>query len=581
MSETSVSASVPDRVFGQARAFWDHPAQARRDGAHGFVSRSYGELAGAVRNVAERLRALGIGRGDRVLLLSATRPQWVEADLAIQCLGAVTVPVFPSLPAEQVALVATDSAVRLAIVESRTQAAKLPPELPGWIIEEEWPRGERLAPEAFQAWRSTLPAIGRHDLATIVYTSGTTAHSRGVMLTHRNLVANMEGLDAAAVGVPAMQVGPGDRALSFLPLSHIFERLVHLYFLSRGATLYYSAADRLLDDFPVVKPTLLVSVPRIYERIMAGVRQRAEASPLTRAVFRRAERVAVETGYAKAAGRRPPWSWVVYDRLVYRRIREALGGQLRYVISGGAALAPDLGAFFGGIGVPVSEGYGLTETSPVITVNRTDRIRYGTVGQPLPNLEVRLMEDGEICCRGDSVMAGYWNRPAETAEAIDAEGWFHTGDIGTLDADGYLRIVDRKKAILVLSTGKNVVPAPIEQALTESPWIRLAVVVGDGEKYTAVLLEPEPESLVAWAKNHGIPADWPALRDHPAVTAWITDEVRRRTARFADFEQPKTWAWLPRPLSEEAGELTPSLKVKRRAVIEHFPDVYRTLYPSA
>jgi len=263
---------------------------------------------------------------------------------------------------------------------------------------------------------------------------------------------------------------------------------------------------------------------------------------------------------------------------VYRRIRAALGGQLRYVISGGAALDPDLGRFFLGVGVPVCEGYGLTETSPVIAVNQPGDMRFGTVGRPLPDVEVRLADDGEILCRGPNVMKGYWGRPEDTAEAL-AGGWFHTGDIGAWDADGRLIVIDRKKSLIVLSTGKNVVPQPIEQRLTASPLIETAVVIGDNRKYAAVLLVPDFEELTRLRTRLGITAEGADLLRDPAVLAAFDDEVRHRTADLADFERPKRWALLPRPLTEEAGELTPSLKVKRRVVLEHFAAQVAACYP--
>lgn len=578
-------ATVPGRFLGYQEGHPQDPCQFRRLPDGTFAPYTARQTAERIWSLAGWLRQAGVQGGDRVVVLAATRPEWVHADLAIMADGAVTVPIFPSLPADQVAYICHDSGASLAVVQDEAARAKLPAGLPALVMDDAgWAEAAGALPPTsadLAAWAADVERrVPEQSLATIVYTSGTTANSRGAMLTHGNLLGNARSLDAAAQASPGMAVGRDDRDLAFLPLSHIFERLVHLYFLTHGVRIYYSDARYLAEDMKVVRPTVLASVPRIYERIYAGVQAQA-TTPLRRRLFRSASRVAVRRGEALTGGRPESpgqrCAAVLYDRLVYARIREALGGRLRYVISGGAALSPELGRFFLGAGIPVCEGYGLTETSPVIAVNRPDDIRFGTVGRPLPGVEVRLAEDGEILCRGPNVMQGYWGRPEETAAAL-AGGWFHTGDIGAWDGEGRLAVVDRKKAILVLSTGKKVVPAPIEQRLAASPLIEAAMLVGDGRKYLAALLVPDFQEVDRLARQLGLTRSGADALAVPAVRAAIDAEVRRLTAPLADFERPKRWAVLPRALSEEAGELTPSLKIKLRVVLDHFAADVAALY---
>lgn len=574
--------TVPGVVLEYAQRHEESPAQYSRT-EDGFVPTTALEMATRVARLARWLSELGVDTSQRVCLMAATRPEWVLLDLAVTALGAVVVPIYPTLPPESVRYIMQDSGARLAVLEHDAMRAGVPDSVPVLVMNG-GEFGARLeGGPGDPAWlRKRLAAHpGRDHLATIVYTSGTTADPRGVMLSHANLLANMASLDRAAREDPSMAVGPDDRALSFLPLSHIFERLVHLYFLSHGVQLYYSHADRLAEDMKLVRPTVMTAVPRIAERVYAAV-EREAGKGLRGRVFRAARRLALRRGGALAGG--PPlnaWErlvFPVYDGIVFARIRGAMGGSLRYVISGGAALRPDLGRFFLGAGVPFTEGYGLTETSPVIAVNHAARPRFGTVGPPLPGVEVRLAEDGEIVCRGESVMQGYWKRPAESAAAL-ADGWFHTGDLGEWDGE-CLRVVDRKKSVLVLSTGKNVVPAPIEQALESSTCIETAVLLGDGQKYVAALLVLDVDNVRASLDDPGLPPDPSALGQRGDVRELLQSEVARLTARFPAHEQPKAWAILPRPLSEREGELTPSLKVKLRVVRAHFRTEVESLYPS-
>ncbi len=558
------------------------PAQWVRT-TDGWTSLSYEGLSTRVTSLAQWLRQEGITVGDRVALMAPTSPEWVWTDLAVLALGAVVVPIYPSLQAAQVTEVLEDSGARLAVMANSEHEAKLPVAFPRLVMS--YPRWQQAVTQAnrpdLASWVDEIDGVPDDHLATLVYTSGTTAHSRGVMLTHGNLLSNLAGLDLLADGDPTVRLTRRDRALAVLPLAHIFERLVHHYMLGRGVAMYYTAPDRLAVDITSARPTVMISVPRIYERVFATVHERANG-PLSRPILaaslpvarRRANRTA---GTAPRAG-----EWVaerVYDLLVYRKIRRALGGALRFAYSGGAPLHPDLARFFVGAGIPVLEGYGLTETSPVVSVNTLTSLAIGTVGRPLPNVRVTIAEDGEVWCQGPNVMAGYWHRPDETAEVL-VDGWFHTGDVGELLPSGHLRILDRKRAILVLSTGKNVVPLAICQALEASPWIEQAVLLGDRRKYVAALLTPKLTQLGAWAASQGLATlDPAALLRHPACQSLIEAEIAVRTADFAAFERPKRWAWVDEPFTEENGQLTPTLKIKTRVVEERYRELIATLYP--
>lgn len=583
-----MAATLPAVLWKFSKTHWDLPAQAWRAKGRWKVL-SHQELLERIEAIRSWLQAHGVRPTDRVALLSVTRPEWVQSDLGILAAGAITVPIFPSLPDNQIAAILENSGARIVLVDTDEHADKLPPEFPRLVMDSpSWPQTPvdiAIGPSAMPPadWHLNIEdeATPLEQLATIVYTSGTTAHSRGVMLSHRNILANMDGLDLAAAKDPGMLVGPSDRAVSFLPLSHIFERTVHLYLLFRGVTLFYSDPHQMVDDVNAVRPTVMVSVPRIYERIYAALLARAER-PWHRRLLRAGTRMAEKRGRAMTEGATLTWGdrvliRFVFEPLIYARLRDALGAKLRYAISGGAPLNPALGLFFRGSGIPVLEGYGLTETAPVISLNPTSHPLYGTVGTVLPNLEVRLAADGEILCRGESVMMGYWNDP-EATRAVMTGGWLATGDLGAWVAGDYLKIIDRKKALLVLSTGKNVVPQAVEQALATSPYLEQAIVLGDGQKYVAALLVPEWDEFYRWARHQGLP-ETPDTLDHPAWQALLQQEVQRTTTHLADFERPKRWVLLPRSLSEAAGELTPSLKVKVRVVLEHFPTEVTRLYP--
>jgi long-chain acyl-CoA synthetase len=568
-----------------------------RDGA--WYSTSHHELAERVRWLALALPVLGVRRGDRIGLLSENRPEWAIADFATLCVGALDVPIYATLPPDQIAFIMRDSGARAIFVSTAAQLAKIleirselqaltkiivfdevATEDPGILTlsqmlelgrrEEQAGRGDGVRERALEAQPD--------DLATILYTSGTTGQPKGVMLTHDNIYSNTRAVETI------LPVGGDDVALSFLPLSHIFERMVDYFLFFRGVTLaYVSSMDRVAPSMLEVRPTILVSNPRVYEKVYTAV---LSATGLKRRLVLWARAVAVRWAEARLHGERLPW-WVglqhrIADLLVYGKIRARIGGRLRYCISGSAPLDPAIAYFFYGAGVVILEGYGLTETSPVTNVNRPESIRVGTVGRPVPGTEIAIAEDGEILVRGPQVMRGYFQNPEATAEAIDVDGWFRTGDIGVLDADGYLRITDRKKDLIVTAGGKNIAPQPIENAIKRSRYVAEAVVLGDRHPYPIVLVVPDFAQLERWAGAAGVPTgDRHELVRDRRVLDLLEDEVFRRVESFARYERPKRIALLAEEFSVERGELTPTLKVRRRVVQDHYHAVIDELYAGA
>jgi long-chain acyl-CoA synthetase len=429
-------------------------------------------------------------------------------------------------------------------------------------------------------WEERARAARPDDLATLIYTSGTTGDPKGVMLSHGNIASNV---DAA---LQVLDIVPGWNCLSFLPLSHIFERMVGHYTMLQGGVIinYASSFDAVAGEMLEVRPDFLASVPRLYEKIYARVIDTVESgSSLRRALFEWARATADRVVQYRLDGGAPPGMLrlgaALADRLVFRKLRGRLGGHLQFAVSGGAPLNPDICRFFLAAGVPILEGYGLTETSPVITVNPLDGIKPGTVGLPIPGVEVSVADDGEILTRGPHVMQGYYHRPDETAEAIDRDGWFHTGDIGEIDADGYLRITDRKKDLIVTAGGKNIAPQPIEALLKTHPLFSNAVMLGDKRPYPVMLLVPDFPALASWAKTHGIASDDPSdLVTRPEVKEQLEREARKSLRNLAQFETPKKFLILPTDFTITSGELTPKLSVKRKVVAERWKDEIAALY---
>ncbi len=541
----------------------------------------------AAAGLSQGLAALGVGKGDRVAVICSNRPEWHILDVALHHLGALDVPIYTTLLAPQVAAILKDSGARAVVVEGADHLAKVAevrascPALKEVIVLDGEPAegtrtfaGCTVALDLADAERyldGCRSRVGPSDPATLIYTSGTTGEPKGAMLTHDNFV--FDGMSAASQMPWPVR---GEIGLSFLPLSHVLERLVDYIYFQRGLSIAYCGVLEIADALGRIKPQLFTAVPRVYEKIHDKILQEvAKGSAIKQKLFRKAIDVAI------ADYRRGTKSLLyrVFDKLVYAKLRHGFGGRVRFSISGGAPLAASVCEFFQAIGLLVLEGYGLTETSPVIAVNTPARHRLGTVGPLIPGVEVRIGSDGEIFTRGRHVMKGYWNKPEATAAAIDAEGWFATGDIGEVDAAGYLRITDRKKDLLVTAGGKNVAPQPIENQLKESPLIENAVLFGDRKPFIVALLVPSFEELERWARERGIDAsDRSALLASPQVMAAfqaVVDAVNRDLARF---EAVKKFRLAPEPLTMDGGELTPTLKVKRRVVEKHYGHLIEALY---
>jgi long-chain acyl-CoA synthetase len=559
------------------------------DEAAAWRSTTYAETWRWIQQVAMGLKHLGIGDGDRVAIMSRTRPAWLTADIGAMSLGAVTCPIYPSSEPGQAAYVLNNVGARLVFVENLQQYAKVEkvraecPTLEHVVVIDD--KG-KLPPMTvsfddifdlagasaaeLDAWETTWRTFDRGRVATIVHTSGTTANPKGVVLTHGNILHNFEA------GIQAVDFNEHDLFLSFLPLSHMTERAAgQVVPLGRGCTIAYAepAIERLAANMAETKPTVMVAVPRLYERLYARVLSTVESGPeFRRRIFRWATGLGRQH-YQNHLDGAADSAWLklqlmVADRLVFHRIRARTGGRVRYFVSGGAPLSREIGEFFYAMGMLILEGYGLTETAPLLSLNRPDDFKFGTVGKPVAETQVRIDPDtGEILARGPQIMRGYLNDPEATAAVIDPDGWFHTGDIGELDPDGRIIITDRLKNIIVLANGKNVAPAPMEIALLTSRYVAQAVILGDEQPYTGALIAPDFEELSAWAAANGL-AEVPPERlvEEPAVVKMMQAEVRAKLDGFAVFERPRRIAMLPRLLTEEEGELTPSLKVKLRVV---------------
>ena len=508
--------------------------------------------------VMRALRERGVKRGDRVVILAESSIEWVIADVAILTIGAVTVPVYPTLPASQIAPLIADSESRGALtstpeLKSKLEAAGMAASTLEWI----WCWKDEPFPEpGAEAYTLGADAPGPEDLASIIYTSGTTGVPKGVMLTHANIVAQ------ALLSLKAMSVRNDDVYLSFLPLSHVFERCSGLYtMIDAGATITYAESiDRMAANLLECRPTIMLAVPRFYEKFYSRVMEVSSAAgPPTAPLFAWARQVAIawatRKNELKGVGVGLALQHALAGVLVYQKLGARLGGRLRLRVSGGAALNREVALFFYGVGQPIHEGYGLSETASAISVNRFGDQRIGTVGTPFDEIEVKIAGDGEILVKGPVVMKGYWHRPEETAKALEG-GWFHTGDIGTIDSDGHIRITDRKKDILVTSGGKKVAPQKLENALKESPRIHEVLVLGEGRKYIAALIVPEGA----------------ATREE------IAPDVERVNSGLANFEKIRKFEIIPNDLSVANGTLTPSLKLKRQAVADKHRDLIQRLF---
>ncbi len=591
-SQISTLADLPFHFVGR----FPRPALVRRCTPQGFDNYSSNDLFDRIRTLSLGLAAIGVKPGDRVALMSDSRPEWVIADLAILTAGAVTVPIYPTLPPAPAGYILADSGAEVAIVADEVQAAKVRqvrPELPHLreliLIDGEDGAGrdgettlaavqarghQRLMTEDGLArrYKEDAAAIDAEQLATIIYTSGTTGDAKGVMLTHSAIVANLVDVDSA------VHFEETDEALSFLPLSHAFERTtVYMYLFKGVGVTFAESLDTVARDMVQVRPTVMTGVPRVFEKLHARVHEMVAKAP---AIRQRLFHWAVGVGGARVRaardGGRPPLLAGLADRLALSKVRDRTGGRLRFVCSGGAPLPVHVAEFLLAVGIPVLEGYGLTETAPVLTTNPLDAARPGTVGQPLPRVELRIAEDGEILARGPNLMRGYYGKPEATAEAI-RDGWFHTGDIGRFDDGGYLVITDRKKELLVTAGGKNIAPQPVEQRLKRHALVAEAVLIGDRRPYVTVLLMPDFAALAA-ALGEPPADDREALLGRSDVQGLYDPVVAAVNAGQPAYEQIKRYRLLPAELSIEGGELTPTLKVKRRVIAEKWGDLIDELY---
>jgi long-chain acyl-CoA synthetase len=586
------------RLFFDTVATWRKPVQFLRRGERGWEAISADHALADVESLGLGLRHLGLQRGDRVALLAENRYEWAVADLAILGIGAVTVPVYPTLTAAQCRTILAHSGARGAIVSNAAQMAKIRsvqetlPQLDFAIpmdpvpaaspAEHSWDKVTGRGALARSAdpllFRAEAEQVQPGDLATIIYTSGTTGEPKGAMLSHANISGN------AAAGLQVIDLRPTDTNLSFLPMSHVFERMAGLYtMMAAGVTTAFARSiDTVAEDAMEVHPTILTGVPRFFEKVRSRVLENARSqSLLRRGIFYWGLGEGLRRSRAHLGRRRhvAPLAGLA-DHLVGARVRARVGGKLRLGISGGAPLHPMVLEFFFAMGIPVIEGYGLTETSPVICLTPVGREKPGSVGPPLPGIEVRIGEESEILTRGPHVMLGYWNDARATQDAMRG-GWFHTGDVGHLDEDGYLFITDRLKDVLVTAGGKNVTPQPLENRLKGSKWISEAVVLGDRRPYVVALVVPNFERLEGLARRHGWPfASRQELLARPEILGILQRRVDRLNATLAPFEQIKRFALLERDMTHEGGELTPTLKVRRRVIQERHAALIESLFAS-
>lgn len=560
---------------------------------------TYREVGSAVREMTNGMMALGLSRGDKVAILSSTRVEWCLADIALILGGFIPVPIYPSNLPDQVEYILAHSEARIVFVEDEPQWNKLAgvwknlPALSTAILFSGDPEGKERTidlpalrsrgvahaaadPEALS--RRTEEIRPEDDL-TLIYTSGTTGPPKGVVTRHSNYAFIVTS------GLQACTVLKGDTFLQFLPLAHSLGRLEHfLTFDAMALSAFARDIQTVGEDLALVRPDIMVSVPRLYEKFYARVLSKVEGDGgLKKAIFRWSIGVGRKVSRCRqrkdAVGGLLALQAAVAERLVFRKIRERMGGRFRFAISGGAPLSPEIAEFLHALGVLILEGYGLTEDSTVTAVNRYDDYKFGTVGKALPGTEIRIASDGEILIRGPHVFRGYHNDPEATREVLDAEGWLHTGDVGELDAEGFLRITDRKKDIIVTSGGKNIAPQNVENLLKNDRFISQAFVYGDRRKYLTALLTLSPEEIVKWAGQNGIPERDPALlAANPAVEAMIRARVDGINRQLASFEQVKKFLLLGTDFSQETGELTPTLKVKRKVILQKYGNLLESLY---
>ena len=581
----------------------DLNAYARREN-DSFIYVSYTDVRDQVEIIAMGIRSMGYDMGERVAILSENRPEWIMTDYACAHFGLISVPVYPTLLSDQVSYILNDSGAALIFVSNEIQAKKIIsikeklPNLRQMIIykggeefTEDWiftfdtflKSGEDFKAEVDYSLEDEGNKVKPEDLWTIIYTSGTTGTPKGVMLTQYNVATNAQASQGA------VQFNSARRWISFLPYSHSLERIAAHFSFWIGSTVYViESIEKVLDALQKFKPHYFVSVPRLYEKVYNSVLERIySGSFVKRGIFNWATKVGTEVSINYLQKNRVPEGWLAWkynlaQNLVFSKITDLFGGEAKQTISGGAPLSKEIGQFFASAGLIITEGFGLTEMSPVTNANRQDNIKFGSVGPTIPDVKMKIADDGEILFKGPNKMKGYYNDPESTAEVIDDDGWLHSGDIGEIDEDGHLVITDRKKNLIVTSGGKNIAPAPLEQQLTGSRYIDQVMVIGDKRKYVSALIVPNQESIEYWAKSNGIDYEnFEELVKSEPVNDLIHKEISNIQQDFASFEQIKRFALLEKPFTVEDGELTPTLKVKRRVVEDKYKDVIESLYPGS
>ena len=582
------TGTLVDMFFRAVNRFRDRLAY--NVSGEGAPTYSYKQVQDVARRGASALARSGVHRGDRAAILSGNRVEWALADWSCLCAGVVDVPIYSTLPAAQVRYILEDSGATLIFVSDAEQLEKAREAVSGLAREVEivvfdedaaadgaigWSdflaRGDDVDHDAFHAEaRRAEP----RDVATLIYTSGTTGTPKGVMLTHNNVASNIWATEQL------LDTGTDDSSLSFLPLSHVLQRMVDYLFFATGCSITHGSIDTVAADMRRLRPTVLVSVPRLYEKVYQTV---LDASGVKGRLVAWAASVGRQAALCRERGAKFPfmlrWQHALADRLVFSKLRQSVGGHLRFFVSGGAALAPEINRFFLGAGITILEGYGLSETSPVTNVNTHEHFRIGTVGRPVPGTEIRIADDGEILIRGPQVMKGYYGLPEMTGEVISADGWFSTGDIGELSSDGFLKITDRKKDLIKTSGAKYVAPQAIENLLKKNAYVDQAVVIGEGRKFCSVLVVPAFERLRAWAESAGIAAaDERALLADARCQTHLQEQFFSEMRDLARFETPKKVGLISDVFTVENGILTPTQKVKRAVVAERYADLIESFY---
>jgi long-chain acyl-CoA synthetase len=590
--------NLAEMYFSRRQEFASHTGYKYKEEGK-WISVSFKEALDKVERIAAGLASLGVSKGDKVAIISTNCLEWAFSDYAVLSLGAALVPIYPTLTHEQSRYIINDSQAKVLIVEDKTQIEKINKVSDQLPTVEQYFVIENI--ELVPPWQSfnSLPELGdeflkknqnyisdsiqkikSEDIATIIYTSGTTGEPKGAILTHKNFLSNIDSISQI------IDCSSEDILLSFLPLSHIFERAAGQFFASyHAATVAYAESiDTVAANMLEIKPTLMVSVPRLYEKMYSRILETVElGSSLKRKIFYWSVNIGRE--YMPKVIKKEKISVLlkikrlIAFKLVFSKLKKRVGGRLRFFVSGGAPLSAEIGEFFNAAGLLILEGYGLTETSPGITFNRIDWYKFGTVGQPLPGIEVKIADDGEILTRGDHVMLGYFNKEAETKEAIDNDGWFYTGDIGFIDDDGFLTITDRKKNIIVTSGGKNIAPQPIENNLITSKYIEQVVVIGDNRKFCSAVIVASESAAENWARKINLEYEnfTDLVKDSQFVDL-LQSEIDRLTENFSSFERIQKFIIIPEPFTQESGELTPTLKVKRKVIEEKYLTEINQLY---